>query len=124
MRFRLVKWIAVLSLTFVLGGHWAVLQSIAWVTMAAGYAQTEPLKDALIKTFDGQHPCQICKAVEEGKKSEKQQNAPNPPVKMDLFLVRQSTVIHPPPVAPRDQPSSELPVSRTHQPPTPPPRAA
>ena len=112
------------SLTFVLGGHWAILQSVAWVSMAAGYAQAEPLKDALVKTFDGRHPCQICKVVEEGKKSEKHQDAPNPNVKMDLFLVRQSALIHPPPIPPADQPSFKLPASRAHQPPTPPPRAA
>jgi len=123
VRFRLVKWIAVLSLTFVLGGHWAILQSVAWATMAASYAQSEPLKDALIKTFDGRHPCQICKFVAEGKKSEQRPEAPSPLLKLDLFLVEQSTALYPPSPRRDDEPSDRLPVRRTLQPPTPPPRA-
>ena len=123
VRSRWVRWIAVVTLTIVLGGHWAFLQSVAWVTMVAGYARTEPLKNALVKTFDGQHPCRICKLVTAGKKAEQEREVPNPLFKLDLFLVRQSTALYPP-TAPRvDHRPAATPVRQPLEPPTPPPRA-
>jgi hypothetical protein len=67
------------SLVLSIGGHWAVLQSLAWVGMAVSYSQQEPVADALAKTFDGKHPCRLCKLVREGKTSESKQEA-----KLDL----------------------------------------
>src|SRR5207249_11957392 len=52
----LLKWMTVVTLTFVLGGHWAILQSVAWVTMVAGYSQADPFKEALVKTSDVRRP--------------------------------------------------------------------
>lgn len=63
---RLGKWAVVAMLVLATGGHWALLQSIAWVRMTVELSQTEPLGSALQKTFDGQHPCELCKFVREG----------------------------------------------------------
>ena len=124
VRSRVIRWFAVAALTLVLGAHWAVLQSIAWVTMAVGYSQTGPLKEALVKTFDGKHPCQLCKLVADGKKSQQRQDAPTRRDKLDLFLVKRSVAIYPPPTPLMDPAISVLPDSHTDSPPTPPPRAA
>jgi hypothetical protein len=57
-------------LCFAIGLHWYALQSIAWTTMVVKYARNCPLQEAFAKTFDGEHPCSLCHAVQNGKKSE------------------------------------------------------
>ncbi len=68
---RLPRLVLVVALAASIGLHWALLQSVAWVGMMVNYVQTTTLGDALAKTFDGKHPCSLCKAVADGKKSEK-----------------------------------------------------
>jgi hypothetical protein len=53
------------------GGQWFVLQSAAWAGMLVAHLRAESLPTALTNTFDGQHPCPLCKAIERGKNSEK-----------------------------------------------------
>lgn len=48
------------------------LQAVAWVRMAIAYSQTEGIGAGIKKTFDGEHPCPICKAI--AKKTSTQQN--------------------------------------------------
>ena len=81
------KTIVLLMLTISVGFHWTLLQSIAWVGMVVNYSQSSPIKEALRKTFDGQHPCQICHIVASGKKSERKEQTQAPAKKMELFLV-------------------------------------
>jgi len=52
------------------GGHWYVLQGVAWVNMIRDYSQMVPLPQAVAMTFSGQYPCPICKAIAEEKKAE------------------------------------------------------
>jgi hypothetical protein len=70
---RCLGQIACMLAAFVVaGGHWAVLQSVAWFSMLANYSSQDGLVAGVSKTFDGQHPCALCKAVEEGQKQEKE----------------------------------------------------
>jgi hypothetical protein len=64
-----------LALLQILGGHWALLQTSAWVGMIVQYSQRDGLKAGLAQTFDGEHPCSVCKAIQNGKKQE-QKKAP------------------------------------------------
>lgn len=64
---RWSKWLVVLTLIYVVGAHWFLLQSAAWVGMVVKFSQADSLEVALQKTFDGQHPCRICKIVKSGK---------------------------------------------------------
>ena len=116
MSSRLLKWLALVTLIFVLGAHWAILQSVAWVTMVAGYSQAEPISEALVKTFDGKHPCPLCKFVAKGKNSERKQET-----QKLLTKAAEVTKLEPPPpplhVA---HPRSADPCSQS--PPAPPPR--
>lgn len=66
----------ILALLGATGGHWAVLQSLAWADMLAQNLQTESVSAAITKTFDGQHPCKMCKQIAAGKKAEKKQSVP------------------------------------------------
>jgi hypothetical protein len=67
---QLQKWLVVLALVLSIGGHWAFMQSVAWVGMAVTYSKHASLSQALEKTFDGHHLCKLCKVVRAGKKAE------------------------------------------------------
>ena len=68
---RLCKFCLVLALACSIGFHWVFLQSLAWTSMLADNLRHDSLAKAVTHTFDGQHPCQLCKAIADGKKSEK-----------------------------------------------------
>ena len=46
-----------------IGLHWIALQSVAWGVMLVAYSQSCSLREAVAKTFDGKHPCNLCKHV-------------------------------------------------------------
>lgn len=92
----LSKWLLVLTLTLSLGFHWALLQSVAWVGMVVSYSQDATLGVALIKTFDGNHPCNLCKAVREGQESEKKQAALKVEIKKEYWSDTAITLLSPP----------------------------
>ena len=70
MPVHFAKWLLILALTFSVGAHWILLQSAAWTTMLAANLTTDSVSAALEKTFDGKHPCELCKSIKSGKKSE------------------------------------------------------
>jgi hypothetical protein len=101
---RLQKWLVVLALVMSIGGHWAVLQSVAWVGMAVNYSKDASLSQALEKTFDGKHLCKLCKIVRAGKKAEDRRDLKINLEKFDLIggtenvFVFQSPSVIPQPV--------------------------
>lgn len=68
---RLPKLLLALALATTIGWHWAFLQAVAWAGMIVVYAQDAPLGKAVAKTFDGRHPCKLCKEIATSKQSEK-----------------------------------------------------
>lgn len=119
---RLCKVLVVFTLVLTLGAHWALLQTIAWTTMLANNLQSCNIRDAMVKTFDGHHPCSLCRAIAAAKKSDQKkqisfekQKLEFPPVQESLVLIAPSR----PMLFPWKDSSSE---SIPHQPPTPPPR--
>jgi hypothetical protein len=68
---RLSKIFLVVALAAMLGAHWALLQTVAWTTMLADNLHSGSFHEAVAKTFDGRHPCCLCKAIAAGKQSEK-----------------------------------------------------
>ena len=46
-----------------LDGDVFVLQTVAWAKMAYTFAHHDTLAVSLKKTFDGKHPCGICKGI-------------------------------------------------------------
>ncbi len=64
--------VAVLGCLHLCGGHWGVMQMVAWANMIVDYSAQDGLVEGAKKTFDGEHPCCMCKAIEEGKKQESQ----------------------------------------------------
>ena len=53
-------------LCLALGLQWALLQGIAWTGMFISFAREGSVIEAVEKTFDGQHACELCKKVKEG----------------------------------------------------------
>ena len=68
---RLPRMLLVLALASSIGLHWAFLQVVAWTGMVVTYSQTAPVYEAVAKTFDGQHPCKLCKVIAKGKQAER-----------------------------------------------------
>jgi hypothetical protein len=120
---RHAKWIVVLALIFSIGGHWTILQTVAWVRMTVAYSNGVPLSIALAKTFDGRHPCNLCKFVNEGKKSERKSEKTMDLNKIDFFALNAAAFYFPPMI---QEPSCSIPrlLSRVESPPTPPPLRA
>ena len=90
---RIGKIVLVLALVAMLGAHWALLQTVAWTTMLADNLHANSLQAAVTMTFDGQHPCPLCKAIVAGKKSEKKSEAVAPSLKLEFPPVDENFVL-------------------------------
>jgi hypothetical protein len=73
---RIVRFVLTLVLMISIGAQWAVLQSAAWLGMAVSYSiRAGSVVDGLGKTFDGRHPCALCRAVEKGSRDGKRKSS-------------------------------------------------
>jgi hypothetical protein len=106
-----------------LGLNWMSIQCIAWGYMVLKYSQNASWSNAINKTFDGQHPCQLCKIAQESKKSER--GCQIPQTKQDLLTMSVSRWLFDPPYRfLAYSSSSSWGAPRILAPPKPPPRAA
>ena len=78
--------IVAVALVLSIGLHWPLLQSVAWLNMIVSYSKQDGFEKAISKTFDGKHPCNLCKMVSTGKKAEKKQTKELALKKVDLFV--------------------------------------
>lgn len=87
------------------------------------YSKRTALCQAIAQTFDGAHPCSLCKVVSKGKDSEKKQTLQSPSPKIDMICAPLANRIPRPFVpfeyAAGDRFSFEL----GRSPPVPPPRS-
>ena len=86
----------ILALIGATGTHWALLQSVAWTTMLADNLRAMPFSEAMNRTFDGKHPCNICQQVAEGRKTEKKSEFPTWARKLEFLSERPSFVFSAP----------------------------
>ncbi len=63
-----------------------LLQTFAWGNMLRNFSRTASLTEAAKKTFDGEHPCALCKVVKESKKQEERKPLLKVESKMDVVL--------------------------------------
>jgi hypothetical protein len=73
---RIARRCVVLLVCLSLGMHWALLQGVAWTGMFLSNLNKVSVTEAVEKTFDGEHPCPLCLAVQEGQKKEKDDSKP------------------------------------------------
>jgi len=122
--FRLARVILICGLCASIGTHWVALQPVAWATMLVGYAKHTSMSEALAKTFDGKHPCGLCKTVAAAQHSPKKHEAQMTSAKLDLICTARVIALA--------QPSSQLTFVRlqtrvirlVYSPAAPPPRLA
>jgi hypothetical protein len=124
MRSRFGIFFCSLALLQILGGHWAFLQTGAWIGMVVQYSQEVGLKTALGQTFDGQHPCSVCKAIQDGEKQE-QKKAPllQAELKKDYLAVCHYFQVHQRWIEMKYPRSAEQLQSMAREPSVPPPRS-
>lgn len=121
---RFAKFILVLALAVSIGLHWALLQTVAWTGMLINYSHDVSFTDAVSKTFDGAHPCPLCKLIQAGKKAEQKETKINVQTKLEFGMplevfrlnARRPFLVQPGVLNPAQ--------SRLEPPPTPPPRLA
>ena len=120
---RIARFLVLIAAVQILGGHWAVLQSVAWAQMLVEYAQSDSLGVAVAKTFDGDHPCSLCHTVSDGRAQEKKQEAKISILKLDAVL---ALAVQLPPAQAKSfvyPARGSAMAARTSTPPTPPPLA-
>lgn len=120
---RLLRLLALLAAFHIVGGHWAVFQTAAWISMTVDYAKTESLETAVVKAIEGQQPCKMCVAIKKGRTDEEKQTGLKQLLKAEAVLEPNVIVLEP--SAARfsfgDRNFDFL--TRTEYPPTPPPLA-
>ena len=120
---RVGNLLLILALLGATGAHWAVLQSVAWATMLTNNARTECLATAISTTFDGRHPCPLCRQITAGKQSERKADLQTQ-IKRLEFAHSQVTLVIQPPVQFRLLTEGLFTAcSVTWSPPVPPPRS-
>jgi hypothetical protein len=126
-RFSRVMLVLVLSLS--LGAHWAVLQTVAWTGMLLSYSRAAGFAAGVSATFDGKHPCQLCRIIKQAREAEDKpapQDQSNP-LKVEKLIA----ILTAKPVLLRSLADFQhapslgcVPPARSEPPPKPPPRAA
>jgi hypothetical protein len=104
------------------GLHWAALQSVAWATMLAHNICTQSVPEAINHTFDGQHPCCLCKAIAAGKKSQKKPEAVSVNLKLEFPPVAEQFALFAPKASADFPRFNVFAPSFFRKPPVPPPR--
>jgi len=120
---RYPRWLIVSLLIVAVGAHWTVLQSAAWIGMLASNLSTTSIREAWSKTFDGKHPCKLCKVVHAGKSAEKKQDNQKPQTKLDLLLIGRPNIAFRWLREPFQLEASLQIVTRIDTPPSPPPES-
>jgi len=125
MRNTLQKWAVVFALVVSIATPWTLLQSAAWFGMLIRYSKEVSFTKAVEMTFDGEHPCQLCKIVRQGQQEEREQKRPlanDGDLKFQLALPPLTGIVLRPPSHNSVFEVPRIPGQRLVRPPTPPPR--
>jgi hypothetical protein len=93
---RIGRCVVALMLCSSIGGHWFCLQSIAWAKMVVTYSQHCSFGAAIAKTFDGDHPCDLCKHIGKAQQTEKKRDSQQSLNKTDFICTTRRVVLLPP----------------------------
>ena len=117
------KFLVVAALVLTTGLHWAALQTVAWTTMLANNLCSESLSQAVSRTFDGVHPCCLCKAIAAAKQSQKKSEAIASALKSEFPPVTGKMTLFPPARFELLSAQNAFADSQSSKPPVPPPRS-
>ena len=106
------------------GGPRLILQSVAWAGMLIKYSHQTSLAEAVAETFDGAHPCNICKGVQQENESEEQQNVPvEKKWDLKIYASPRLRILYPSASFALHPPVSQQVLNWADAPPVPPPRS-
>jgi hypothetical protein len=120
---RLSKFLLILALAGSIGMHWVFLQSVAWAGMVVAYSQDDGVSAALAKTFDGEHPCCLCKQIAKDQQAEKKADLKLKLSKLEFPLAPDAFLFRAPDFFWEVSAGNEFAVLRNDCPPAPPPRS-
>ncbi len=83
---QLGRWLLIGTLLVSMGGHHVLLQTIAWTQMIVAFSSDSSISEAVEKTFDGEHPCAMCKIVKKAKSEEEKKPVLKSSIKMEIAL--------------------------------------
>jgi len=114
-----------LAMFSIAGGHWAVLQTVAWAQMLRDYSQESGFAAAVTQTFSGERPCTMCKSIEKNRQQEEKAPAIfKVDKKAEVFVTAIGDALRPPLATTLSYPSFDPSFfSRTFSPPQPVPRS-
>ena len=112
--------VAVLAAT---GTHWLVLQSVAWTSMLADNLRSSSLAQAVERTFDGRHPCSLCRQIAQGKQDEKKSEVRSDWKKLEFSFSQSAFAFQAPSANRLFRPADEGAAVLSRAPPVPPPRS-
>lgn len=125
--FAAARWMMVLGLMVSIGLHTVVIQSAAWAGMLVSYSmQKGSVVQAVSDTFDGEHPCELCKLAQQAENAAADdKQAPKVEGKVKVHLIAEVMpviVISAPPPLVFSAAAEAQPCVLQHTPDTPPPR--
>jgi hypothetical protein len=115
--------VVVAALCLSIGTQWTALQSVAWATMLIRNARHAPITEALVRTFDGKSPCNLCKGVSAAQSSEKKREAQPLSAKPVLICAISTILLWPRSADHVFAPFRAILLARVFPPPVPPPRS-
>jgi hypothetical protein len=83
---HLAKCLVIGTLFVSVGGHFALLQTLAWGNMLISYSRDASFAEAARRTFDGEHPCEMCKLVKKSRENEERKPLVKAEAKLDVVL--------------------------------------
>jgi hypothetical protein len=119
---RLASIFILVAYLFSNGGHWCVLQSIAWVNMVQDFSESVSTWQAVKMAVSGQYPCSLCKKITTEKQKSHEAFLKLPETQKIISL---SSSFHIPTVmgkTPHPLPYLQYGTLRFSEPPTPPPQ--
>lgn len=93
---RLSRYLIVVALAGSIGLHWALLQVVAWTGMVVSYSQDGTITQAVAKTFDGQHPCKLCRQIAKEQQTEKKAECKVELAKLEFSYAATGFIFTPP----------------------------
>ena len=118
------KVLVIVALVLMTGLHWAAQQTVAWSTMLANHLRTQSVEESMAQTFDGLHPCSLCKAIAAAKQTEKKGEAVVAVLKFEFPIYGETVILTPPVAFAQVSPANAFADSLNFRPPLPPPRCA
>lgn len=83
---RASQYLLIGALLVSMGGHLALVQTIAWGNMLVEFSSKGSFSEAVDKTFDGEHPCHLCKVVKKTKSEEEKKPLLKSEMKWEVAL--------------------------------------